>query len=64
YPDNLPVSLGLLLVNSLVPSCFILVLGVYLFTLHLLDPFHDQLTLHESKGSMTPRKSRHCGTMA
>ncbi|RWV84202.1 hypothetical protein GW17_00054107 [Ensete ventricosum] len=31
--------------------------------LHLLSPFHDQLSLHEIKGSMTPRKSHHYGTI-
>ncbi|RWW24397.1 hypothetical protein GW17_00011312 [Ensete ventricosum] len=46
------------------PFSLVSVLGVCLCILYLLDPFHDQvLSLHESKESMTPQKSRLYGTM-
>ncbi|RRT51270.1 hypothetical protein B296_00024417 [Ensete ventricosum] len=42
---------------------FVSTLRVCLCILHLLGPFHNQaLSLHESKGSMTPRKSHLCNT--
>ncbi|RZR93368.1 hypothetical protein BHM03_00021859 [Ensete ventricosum] len=47
------------------PFSLVLILRVCLLILHLLGLFHDQqLSLHESKGSMIPRKSCLYGTMA
>ncbi|RZR85912.1 hypothetical protein BHM03_00012974 [Ensete ventricosum] len=64
YLDEKPVDTGLMKFLGLCPSpC----LGIWSLPLHSPPPrplLRLMLSLHESKGSMTSRKSRLCGTMA
>ncbi|RWW06833.1 hypothetical protein BHE74_00037173 [Ensete ventricosum] len=64
YLDEKPVDTGLMkFLGFSLPPC----LGTWSLPLHSPPPrplLRPTLSLHESKGSMTPWKSRLCGTIA
>ncbi|RRT67198.1 hypothetical protein B296_00002708 [Ensete ventricosum] len=63
YLDEKPIDTGLMKFLGLCPSVLSWYLEFFFAFYTFSTPFTTNLSLHESKGSMTPQKSRLCGTM-
>ncbi|RWW35667.1 hypothetical protein BHE74_00059373, partial [Ensete ventricosum] len=63
YLDEKPIDISLMKFLGLYPSALSWYLEFAFAFSTSSAPFRPMLSLHESKGSMTPRKSRFCGTM-